>query len=171
MKKPVELLKRLQDDTYTSSGITAKGEIRVYGFAGDYYNVGGQYYVKNEIGKTVMYEGRVLIKKATPLYSPDGKIYRMLRAGEAIRVYSQNGNTFEVGAGYKVKYEKDKTVFYTGMAYLKKDTILYKADGTEAKTLKKGNQYRAYKVEGNKVYVGGNYYLLADKEVIQYKKN
>lgn len=145
------------------------GAVRVYGFVGNYYNIGGNYYVIAENGKIAAYKGRILINGSADLYNPDGKVFRTLNNGEAIKVYGETEDRYLVGNGYYVLKAKN-VVFYTGFAKILKNTKLVK-DGNVARVLHKGEEYRVYDVNGDKLYVGGGYYIMANRGEVQFNKN
>ncbi|MCD7034293.1 lamin tail domain-containing protein [Metabacillus sp. GX 13764] len=170
IKKEVPLYKKKADGTYTKSGLTADpGNVYVYGKTDGAYNVGGDYYILDKDSRTPRI-GRILIKDTMKMYTPDGKLFRTLEAGEAVRVYGYDGESFDVGGGYYVEKEKD-TLFYTGLIDVLNDLKLYDENGKAAKTLKKGSQYRAYDIIGDKIYMGGGYYVMADKSKLYYNSN
>lgn len=147
--------------------------LRVYGTYNHYYNVGGDYYVENLWpGTTVLapYIGRIIIDKDTPLYSPSHKVHRMLKKGEAIRVYSHDFEKYDVGNGYHV-YKKEAVKYYVGQVTLLKNVTMYTPSGKVYKTLPKGKKYRVYNVEGNKFDLGGGYCVAIDKTAVKYGKN
>ncbi|AZB44597.1 metallophosphoesterase [Bacillus sp. FJAT-42376] len=145
-----------------------KGEsLRVYGKGEEWLNVGGSYYIKKEeIG---FYEGRILITKDQPLYAPDGRVFRMLKRGEAIKVYETNGTGYETGGGYTVKKDKS-AVYFEGTVQLKGKMVLYK-DGKALKSLRPNEQYRVYEVKNNRMQLGGGAYILFDLNKMTYNKN
>lgn len=112
--------------------------------------------------------GRILIKKDTKMYKPDGSVFRTLTEGEAIKVYGSEDGVYDVGGGYTVKHDGGKTYFYVGFVTVKADTSLMK-DGKAEKTLAKGSTYRVYSVDGEKLNVGGGYYVKADSKVVYTK--
>ncbi|WP_066098921.1 PhoX family protein [Bacillus sp. SJS] len=168
VNKPVQMYKMDASGTMTKAASLKKGFYRVYGEMKDYYNVGGSYYVKKDEAGAV-YNGRILLKSSMEMYSTDGKVFKTLKAGEAIRVYGMEDGKYNVGNGYYVKQDR-KALYYEGMVMLKKDVSIMK-DGKTAKTLKKGSMARVYSVDGNKLHVGGGYYIDADKASIAYMKN
>ncbi|AZB43421.1 DUF839 domain-containing protein [Bacillus sp. FJAT-42376] len=168
VQKSVPMYKMNEAGEWAKVSDLKKGFYRVYGEMKDYYNVGGDYYVKKEDAGAV-YKGRVLIKSPMSMYSADGKAVKTLKPGEAIRVYGMEDGKIMVGGGYYVK-ESPKAVYYEGIAMMKREVSLMK-DGKASKSLKKGSMARVYGVEGNKLLVGGGYYIEAGKSSVSYLKN
>ncbi|MCD7033281.1 DUF839 domain-containing protein [Metabacillus sp. GX 13764] len=168
LKHETPLYKMAADGSLTQAGSIKNGAFRVYGQIGDLINVGGDYYVKSGEARAQSYQGRILIKKPMALYNKDGKVYRMLKKGEAIKVYGMGSGRYEVGNGYYVNEDHD-AVYYEGIVTIKKDTDLFK-DGNAAKTLKKGLTYRVYGYKDGMLDLGGGYYTMADTSV-EYSKN
>ena len=145
-----------------------KGQYRVYGVLGNNYNIGGGYLVKANSSKMSVYIGWILIKENTPLYSPDSKVSRTLEKGELIRVYSYDDQRYDVGGGYYVKKTSSQT-YYLGLATLKADTVMYDKNGNPYKTLKKNTSYRVFTINQNKLDIGGGYYIMYDKNTVNYR--
>ena len=111
LKKDVAMYKFDPKSGYIKYKTLKKGEnIRVYGFNEEYMNVGGAYFIKND-NNISYYEGRVNIDTDTPLYKPDGKVHRMLKKNEAIRVYNISSDKYDVGGGYYIKKDNKVTYF------------------------------------------------------------
>jgi hypothetical protein len=53
---------------------------------------------------------------------------------------------------------------------LKQDTIFYDKNGKLYKTLKKNTSYRVFNIDGNKLDLGGGYYILYDKKIMDYQQ-
>ncbi|MEK5389541.1 alkaline phosphatase PhoX [Margalitia sp. FSL K6-0131] len=169
IKKDVPIYKTDKNGNLKASGHVKKGTIPYYGVEGDYYYIGGNQYIRSEAGKVIPYEGCLLVRKATAMYGPDGKKYKTLKAGEQVKVYDQDSQKYDVGNGYYVK--KDSNVSYVvGIVKIKKDTALYK-NGKKVRVLKKGEQYKVYKLEENKLNLGSGQYVYADHAYIEYTKN
>ncbi|WP_227937137.1 glycosyl hydrolase family 18 protein [Alkalihalobacillus deserti] len=81
--------------------------IRVYNFDQGKFEVGGGYYIKND-HNVLFFVGFVTTLQDTPLYTPQGMEYRKLKKGETYRVYSIDGNKFEVGGGYYILDDRKK---------------------------------------------------------------
>ncbi|MBS2969498.1 DUF839 domain-containing protein [Metabacillus sp. KIGAM252] len=169
VKKNVPLYKIDSNGELSESAELKKGSYRVYGQLKDYYNVGGAYYVKKEEKGISVYNGRILIKSPLTMYTPDGKVHRTLKKGEAVRVFDREDGKYNVGNGYYVK-ENRNAVYYEGIAMIKQDISLMK-DGKVTKKLKKGSMYRVYGAEGSKLMLGGGQYIEADKASVTYIKN
>ncbi|MRX71238.1 multifunctional 2',3'-cyclic-nucleotide 2'-phosphodiesterase/5'-nucleotidase/3'-nucleotidase [Bacillus lacus] len=170
IKKDIQIVKIDRDGTITPFKNAVKGEaLRVYGSNGQYYNVGGDYYIKHENHAVAMYTGRILIRENRNLYTPDGKIHRVLTKGEAIRVYETEDGRYQVGGGYYVHFHRN-ALYFEGLVNIQADTSLL-LDGKSMRSLKKGEQYRVYGVEGNKLLVGGGYYINIDRNKLSYVKN
>ncbi|KZZ85071.1 lamin tail domain-containing protein [Bacillus sp. SJS] len=145
-----------------------KGEsIRVYGAGKDWLNVGGTYYMKRE--DVSVYEGRVLIKKQMPLYSQDGTVSRMLKQGEAIKVYDRKEGRFEVGGGYTIRKDH-AALYYEGMVKMTEKAVLYQ-DGKALKSLSPNLQFRVYEVKDNRLQLGGGAYVIFNSDRMIYQKN
>lgn len=168
VKHETPLYKMGADGSLEKAGTINHGAFRVYGMIGDWINVGGDYYVKADEAKAETYTGRILIKKPMALYDKDGKVFRQLKAGEAVKVFGMENGMYQVGGGYYVKEDKN-ALYHEGMVIMKKDTMLYK-NGEAVKTLKKGSMYRVYSYNDNKLQVGGGYYVMDDASV-DYQKN
>ncbi|WP_121663754.1 hypothetical protein [Metabacillus litoralis] len=171
IKQPVPLLKRAPNGSYTVYKQLKKGEYyRTFGILGNYYHLGGGYYVRHEKNKMGLLIGRLVIRKETTLYSPDGKPYRKVKTNELIRVYNYDDYEFDVGGGYYIKNDRN-VAFYVGFVSMLQDTKLYAPSGEIHKTLKKGESYRVYSIDGNKFQVGGGYYIIDNKNQVSYMKN
>ncbi|WP_121663662.1 S8 family serine peptidase [Metabacillus litoralis] len=165
------LYRKNSDNTFTYyRGLTKGEQLKVFGVSGHYYNVGGEYYVRHQEGKTIAYIGRALIKEPTPLYDPNGNVYRMLQKGEAIKVYSYNDQKYEVGGGYTIKADK-KSFYLMGYVKPKKDIVLYAPNGARHSTLKKGNLYYVKSIGNGKVDLGNGYFVVDRKEDFYFIKN
>ncbi|MFY4775159.1 phosphodiester glycosidase family protein [Metabacillus sp. RGM 3146] len=170
IKQPVSIFEMNKNGAKVIWRTAKTGEaLKVFGQDGKMANVGGDYYVMLEKGKTALYQGRILIKEAATLLSPDGKPYRKLNPGEAIKVYSFLADSFDVGGGYKVKFSK-AAVYYEGTVKILEDTPLY-LNGKATQSLMQGKEYRVYSTEDNELMVGGGYYVMNDKRKVIYKKN
>lgn len=144
------------------------GFYRIYGVLGNNYDVGGGYLVKADSSKMNVFVGRLLIKGTTiPLYGPDQQVKRTLTKGETIRVYSYDENRFYVGGGYYIEKGSDRT-YYLGVAAMKRDVTLFDKNGNPYKTLKTGSRNQVYKIDGNKLDLGGGYYVIYDKNAVVY---
>ncbi|WP_443141072.1 outer membrane protein assembly factor BamB family protein [Pseudalkalibacillus sp. R45] len=171
-REGVPLLKKQSDGSYKYYRTLETGHFyRTYGADGAYYNVGGPYYVKNEEDKMSAHIGRILVNdEGVELYGPDGQIHRMLKKGEAIRVYNYKPYYYNVGGGYYVNAQY-QTKFYVGFVQTKEDVQMYQPGGEYYKTLPAGQQYRVYGIDGNRIMVGGGYYIMDDPSKITYSKN
>ncbi|MGP4078992.1 S8 family peptidase [Pseudalkalibacillus sp. R45] len=167
----VNLMKKENDGSFTFYKELKRNEFyRTYGVEGNYYNVGGPYFVKHEAGKMAVYIGRANVEQDTPLYAPDGSFARTIRKGEAIRVYSYDNNRFNVGGGYYIK--NNSRVFYTiGYVTLKQDNYIYNPNGQIYERLPAGNRYWVYGIEGKEINLGGGYYILDDRNKNSFMKN
>ncbi|MGP4078996.1 hypothetical protein ACTWQL_03710 [Pseudalkalibacillus sp. R45] len=171
VRKPVELLKEENGVYNPVKTLKANEFYRVYGTSGNYYHVGGGYYVYNAAGKVAVYIGRAEIKRPIPLYAPDGSVHRMLNPGEAIRVYDFDDEKYEVGGGYYILKSRDSS-YFVGLVKIVGETYLHHEDGrTNVKTLDIGERYRVYKIDKDKIYVGGGYYIIWNKKNMSYSKN
>lgn len=138
-------------------------EYYVYGVQGNYYDVGGGYLVKSNSATMNILIGRLNVQKDILLYAPNGQVHRTIKKGEAIRVYSYNDQNYQVGGGYYVK--ATDAPFYLGFTTVINDTPLYAPDGTIHRMLKKGEMYRTYKLDNNKIDLGGGYYVDKTRDV------
>nr|WP_154307218.1 bifunctional 2',3'-cyclic-nucleotide 2'-phosphodiesterase/3'-nucleotidase [Metabacillus lacus] len=171
IKKAVEIVKIDKDGKETKYKTALPGEaLRVFGHNNGLINVGGDYYIKNDRNFVSLYSGRVLIRENRNMFTPDGKLHRVLQKGEAVKTYEIQSDRYQVGGGYYVLYNKN-AVYFEGMVKMNADTALMDASGKVSRQLKKGEQYRVYGVEGNKLMVGGGYYIVADKSKVAYSKN
>lgn len=171
IKQEVPLLRKEANGSYTVFKQLKKGEnYRTFAVEGNYYHLGGGYYVKHENNKMGLMIGRLVIRKETTLYSPNGKPYRSVKTNELIRVYSYDKNKFDVGGGYYIKNDRN-VEFYVGFVTMLQDTKLYSPSGEIHKTLKKGESYRVYSIDENKFKVGGGYYITDNKNQVSYMKN
>lgn len=165
------MYRKNSDNSFTQFRTLSKNEqLKVFGVSGYYYNVGGPYYVRHEEGKTISYIGRALVKQATTLYDPEGKSYRSLQKGEALKVYSSNDEVYDVGGGYTV-HKDTKLFFFIGYIKPKKDIIMYSPQGIKYSTLKKDHLYYVHNVDDGKVDLGNGYYAIDRKEDFDFIKN
>lgn len=92
-----------------------KGEaLRVYNFNNNYFYVGNGYYIKNN-ASVKYYVGEVKIHQETILFSPDKRQYKKLAPGSSYRVYNVYSNHLDLGNGYYVVLDMNKSV----MEYVK----------------------------------------------------
>jgi spore germination protein YaaH len=170
IRQDVPLLKKDSNGNFKIYKMLKRGEFyRTYGTSDHFYDVGGGYYVFAEDSKMSLYIARILIEENTPLYTPDGSYYRTVRKGEAIRVYSYDKENFNVGGGYYIKNDS-KVKYYVGHAYTRSKVPLYNANGQVYQTLPQGRMYRVYGIDGNKINVGGGYYII-NNDSVRYSKN
>ncbi|MGV3466582.1 MAG: transglycosylase SLT domain-containing protein [Heyndrickxia sp.] len=167
IKKATPLLKYENGKYVTDRGLNSDEFLRLYGIKNGYYDVGNRFVVDNS-NLVAPIIGRALIEKDLTLYHrlENGKseAVRTVKKGEALRVYSVSDKAFNVGNGYFVK-KSDPAKFYVGFVTLKKDTKLYLDNGNTSKLYHSGEKYRVYKLEHNKIYVGGGDYFLNDDKV------
>ncbi|AZB43494.1 2,' 3'-cyclic nucleotide 2'-phosphodiesterase [Bacillus sp. FJAT-42376] len=169
IKKAATLVKLKEDGTLVKiRDVLPREQLRVYGSNSKWHNVGGEYYVAAG-PNAVIYTGRILIKQDMKLYSSNGVVYRTLKKGEAVKVYSLEEDKYQTGNGYYVKKDRN-AVYYEGYVSLRSDVPLLK-EGAAVKTLKKGNLYRVYGVEDDLLYVGGGYSIKLDAGKVIYTKN
>jgi hypothetical protein len=170
-KKPLILFEQVNGGMIPRQTLKAKGFYRVYGTKGQYYNVGGNYYVFHEGDKINVYIGRIFSHKEIPIYKPDGTLHRMMRPGEELRVYNFDDRVYDVGGGYTVVKSEDVT-YYVGTTQLLADTYLYRY-GQEEPVLKlnKDQEFMIYNVNDNKLDIGNGFYLQYEKDKIRYRKN
>ncbi len=167
----IGLYKKNANNTYTLNRYLTKGEqIRVYGVLGHQYHVGGAYYIRHQDDQTTPFIGRALIKKQTALLDSNGKISRILQVGEAIRVYSYDKQSFQVGGGYTIKVDNN-TKYLIGYVKPKRNITLYKPEGTKHSTLKAGNLYYVSKISDGKIDLGNGYYVKDNKNDLEFVKN
>lgn len=170
VRRDTSLLKRDDSGKFTTVKTVKAGEfLRVYGVMGSHYNVGGDYYVMAD-SKVAVYIGRIIIQSDTVLFTPDGKVSRLVKKGEAIRVYSYDNEKFEVGNGYYIQNDKSVT-YFVGYVNILANTTLYKPDGKVSGTVAKGKQYKVYGIKGSKLDVGGGFYIMNESAKIDYIKN
>lgn len=162
LKEDTELLKEEGNELKVYKILPKGDTYNVYGVEGNKYHVGGGYYIQ-KTGNESVHIARTLIKGDVPLYSPDGKVYRTLKKGEAIRVYSYDDNQYEVGGGYYIKKERN-AVFYEGYLNSLSEYPLYSPDGKIVRDIHKNESIRVYSIDGDHFYVGGGYYVINDKK-------
>ncbi|TCJ06343.1 hypothetical protein E0Y62_00620 [Cytobacillus praedii] len=144
---------------------------KVFGTLGNNYNLGGNYVIAANSSKMSVYIGRLHIKsKNIDLYKPDGKVHRKMIPGEIVKVFSYDENAYYVGGGYYIKKGTDVS-FYKGTIQIKADSPLIDAAGNTAKILKNGQVFRVYAINGNKLDLGGGFYLNYDKTKHVYTNN
>jgi hypothetical protein len=175
-KLPVAMLTLRQNvDMLTPDGkifrtLPKNTQYRIYGVLGNYYDIGGHYLVKANSSKMSLFIGRVFIKTSnTRLYGPDDQVKRLITKGDAVRVFSYDDSRYDVGGGYYIKKGSELT-YYFGLVNLKQDTIFYDKNGKLYKTLKKNTSYRVFNIDGNKLDLGGGYYILYDKKIMDYQQ-
>ncbi|WNS75131.1 glucosaminidase domain-containing protein [Bacillus sp. DTU_2020_1000418_1_SI_GHA_SEK_038] len=144
---------------------------KVFGTIGNNYNLGGNYYIAANSSKMSVYIGRLHIKnKDINLYRPDGKVHRKLVPGELIKVFSFDNNAYYVGGGYYIQRNAGVS-FYKGTIQINADSSLYDSNGSVARTLKRGQVFRVYAIQNNKLDLGGGYYLNYDKQKQSYSNH
>jgi len=141
---------------------------QVYGTIGNNYNLGGNYYIEANSSKMSVYIGRIHIKSpGVKLYRPDGTVHRLIVPGDLVKVYSIDNKAYYVGGGYYITRDADVS-FYKGIINIEGDTPLYDRNGNVSRTLKKGEHYRVYNISGNKLDLGGGYFINYDKTKQNY---
>ncbi|MGP4078989.1 transglycosylase SLT domain-containing protein [Pseudalkalibacillus sp. R45] len=166
-REGVQFLKKEEFGEYVPVDEREKDEfLRVYYTEGSYFNVGGEYYIKQDLNKVVPYIGRILIESETKMYAPDGSEYKSFGKGHALRVYSFDENNYHVGGGYYIK-NTSNVKFYKGYVTLLKDTPLYSPDGNVFEEREQGIAYRVYDIEGDKILVGGGFYF-KNNDLVEY---
>jgi len=182
----VPFLKSNEDGTFTAVKRSDKnpnfnkGEmIRMYGVMGDYFHVGGGYYIKNSESDMNIMIGRAYIEKPTKLYrlTSDNKLTEhpsniTYKTGEYLRVYDYDDQYIYVGSDSVGKHvlKRDNNVkLVMGFITPKKNITMYKPNGTVHKTLKAGERVWVYGIDGKHLDVGGGYYVKYDnEEVVNY---
>lgn len=169
ISQDVPLFRRESNGTYTAvSMLDKEGMYRLYGVEGNLYNVGGDHFILNRKGMVRHYVGRVMPDKDVPLYDPNGKVSRMIKGNEAIRVYEVNGPTFDVGGGY---YIENKDVSYvTGYIQSKERLPVYDASGQVVRYLEK-NQRTFVELVGTHGYLDHDHYVIYNRSNAIYAKN
>ncbi|PGT83235.1 hypothetical protein [Bacillus sp. AFS040349] len=113
----------------------------------------------------VTHIGRVLIKGTNQvLYNPQGKVHRILRQNEGLRVYEVQNDRYQVGGGYYVMKSKD-TLYYYGHIYSNEKGYKYMAIYNPSNELFKNFEpmqtSRVYGITERGLYnVGGGYYVI-----------
>lgn len=170
-KRPVVLYQKQGNRMIPFKTLGAKQAFRVYGVEGSYYHTGGGYYVYHEDSKTTPYIGRVATSIPTPIYKPNGELFRLMMPGEEIRVYNYDEENYDVGSLYTIPKSTEVT-YYTGSLTLLEETPLYKYGEDEPiLTLSAGEQYFISGTDGNKLDIGNGYYILYDKNIMKYAKS
>lgn len=170
-KRPVMLYQKQGNRMVPVKTLGAKQAFRVYGVEGSYYHTGGGYYVFHENSKTTPYIGRVATSIPTPIYKPDGELFRLMMPGEEIRVYNYDEEKYDVGSMYTVQKSTEVT-YYTGSLTLLEETPLYKYGEEEpVLTLSAGEEYFISGTDGNKMDIGNGYYIEYDKNIMKYNKS
>lgn len=112
---------------------------------------------------------RLQVRQEIPLVGPDGQTVKTLQKGESIRVYGVLGNSYDLGGKHLVEANSSKMSVYIGRASIMQNgTPLYKADGTVARNLVKGEAIRVYSYDDTKYNVGGGYYIKKEDKPIFY---
>lgn len=111
--------------------------------------------------------GRVLIKQAgIKQYTPKGAVHKTLKKGEALKVFKENADSYDVGNGYYVKKEKN-TLFFTGTIYGTEAPLsVYSSNGKLFKKFAIDEPVRAYGFKDGKFQVGGGYYVPAADHIL-----
>ncbi|PGT76061.1 transglycosylase SLT domain-containing protein [Bacillus sp. AFS040349] len=182
----VPFLKSNEDGTFTvvkrsdKNPNFNKGEmIRMYGVMGDYFHVGGGYYIKNSESDMNIMIGRAYIDKPTKLYrlTSDNKLSEhpsniTYKTGEYLRVYDYDDQYIYVGSDSVGKHvlKRDNNVkLVMGFITPKKNITMYKPNGVVHKTLKAGERIWVYGIDGKHLDVGGGYYVIYDnKDAVNY---
>lgn len=111
--------------------------------------------------------GRVLIKQTgIKQYTPKGAVHKTLKKGEALKVFKENADSYDVGNGYYVKKEKN-TLFFTGTIYGTEAPLsVYSPNGKLFKKFAIDEPVRAYGFKDGKFQVGGGYYVPAADHIL-----
>ncbi|MCD7034485.1 hypothetical protein LRR81_09565 [Metabacillus sp. GX 13764] len=170
-KQPLILYKKSGDSMIPVKTLAPNKFYRVYGTYNNYYHVGNQHYFYSEKYKMSTYVGRIFTLSNSQILKPDGSVFRDIKPGEEIRVYSYDEQSYEVGNGYKVMKSGDIS-YYVGTLKLTKDAMLFKYGETlpELK-LSAGEEYEILKTDGNKMEIGNGLYIEFNKDGMEYSKN
>ncbi|TFD97080.1 hypothetical protein [Jeotgalibacillus sp. R-1-5s-1] len=169
IRQTVNLLKLNADGSFTVEKPLYKGTVyRVYGVKGNKYSVGGGYYVEHQQGVAI-HVGHALLGADNVMYAPDGKVHKTLPKGTSVKVYSYDDTKYQVGGGYYIK-KSPTTKFVLGIIQIKAPTTLYNLDGTVARELKFGEGFHTDKLDEDKVFISGRYYVKLQKGVTKYIK-
>ncbi|WP_338778670.1 hypothetical protein [Metabacillus sp. FJAT-52054] len=170
-KQPLLLYKKEGNTMVPVKQLPGKAFYRVYGTYKNYYHVGNDHYFYNEPHKISTYVGRVLTLTEAPIMKPDGELFRMIKPGEEIRVYSYDGLYYDVGNGYKVQKTSDVS-YYVGTVELTSDSMMFQyGEALPVMKLQAGEEYEILNVDGNKLDIGNGFYLEYNKQSMIYNKN
>ncbi|WP_121663659.1 transglycosylase SLT domain-containing protein [Metabacillus litoralis] len=183
IRDDVPLLRDNKDGTFTitetneGNPTLVKGEmIKLFGAMGDYYNVGGDYYIKRYDPNMVVMIARANTRENIKLFVlKDGKLTEQgttYGPGHNLRVYDYDSQYVYVGGseetGLQVLKNDGSVLLYKGFATAKKPVNMYAPDGSIHKVIQPGERARVYSIDGDRLYVGGGYYLPNDKGLVNY---
>ncbi|MGD7006957.1 hypothetical protein [Metabacillus sp. 84] len=151
--------------------LKADSSYRVYGTYKNYYHIGNDYYIYNEPHKVSAYVGRVYAMGEAAILKPDGSVYRTLKPGENMKVYSYDDQSYDVGEGYKIQ-KNGAVTFSIGTVELNSNSMMFQyGENLPIFKLQAGEKFEIVKTEGNKLILGNGYYLEYNKRTMTYKKN
>lgn len=167
---PSLIYKKVGSDFIPERTINPNETYRIYGIDGQYYNLGGNLYVEHDPINVSVYIGKVMIMEGTPLYDPYGNVVRQLRERELLNVYSYDDEKYNVGDGFYV-LKDHRSRYVIGTATPSENVPLYGKNGEVLGLIQRGYPFAVHKVEGNMIFIEGDYYIIADPAIIRYMKN
>jgi hypothetical protein len=181
IKDDVPYLKDNKDGTFSIVRAFKEGEmIRLKGVKGDYYDVGGEHYIKRFDPNMVVIIARANTRKTSngniKLYTlKGGKLTEQgttYTPGHNLRVYDYDDKYVYVGgseqSGWQIVKNDSSILLYKGFVKAKKPTNMYAPDGSVHRMIQPGEQARVYNIDGDRFDVGNGYYIKIDKNFVEY---
>lgn len=134
-----------------------------------YYKLSDGLYASTGSGTVHIGKGEVRKDKVN-VYDKAGNIVRTLPKGQEYKVYSYDNKRYAIGGGEYIEVQ-DGVTYVFGWMTLKEETLLYKKDGTVERKLKKGEKYRIYSIEEEKIHLGDGLTVKLDLNKFTFLKN
>lgn len=166
----IDLYKLDKNGEFVKSKKAQKGSLlHIYDTHKGYYKLADDLYAAPSSVTVHIGKGEVR-KKVVNVYDKDGKFIRTIKKGQQYKVYSYNSKRYAIGGGEYIDVQ-DGVTYVFGWITVKEPMTLLKPDGTVARTLKPGENYRVYRADHEKLHVGGGYTIKLEKNKFSFLKN
>ncbi|MCM3405505.1 DNRLRE domain-containing protein [Cytobacillus oceanisediminis] len=168
-KVHLTILKKDSKGNFIKSKVLKKGNtIPVLDTTEEHYVVGKNQYIKQS-NDLKIHVSLVEIRKETKLMNEQGKVIKTLKPKQKYRMYGFDENNYYLGGGLGVANNQNVVVIL-GYVEIKDNIHLLDSNDKPVKTLKKGSEFPVYQIQGNKMNLGGGYYIPIEHSKIKYKK-
>lgn len=168
-KEHLTIWKKDSKGNFIKSKVLKKGNtIPVIDTTEEHYVVGKNQYIKQS-NDLKIHVSLVEIRKETKLMNEQGKVIKTLKPKQKYRMYGFDENNYYLGGGLGVANNQNVVVIL-GYVEIKDNIYLLDSNDKPVKTLKKGSEFPVYQIQGNKMNLGGGYYIPIEHSKIKYKK-